>query len=600
MLRVPNPWKAVKAVFTPPKGRSERTSFSLGERPIHGKEPEPPGSSDKKTAGKEAHPLSKSLDQNIRLLKSIFHVPATSDVVLRDLVCGQPRVRVTVAYVEGLASSDKVFQSILQPLMLISSIRKPGNRNPVKQLKDALLPSGQVEEKATYEELVESMITGDSAVIVDGRNTALVVETKGWEHRTVGHAVTERIVRGPQQGLVEVLRVNTALIRSIVQTPDLVVENVDLGVTSKNRCALLYVDSIANSKAVAELRRRLNGIDTSDVLTSGILEQFIESHHSLLPTLMSTERPDRVARFLLQGACVVLVSGDPFALVAPVTFFTFIHSPEDIYIRWPYGNFLRAIRYLGFILVVYLPGLYVAIINYHPEMVPTSLIMAIAASREPIPFPLSVEVLIMYTGFELIREAGIRIPPPIGPTFGIVGALLIGEAAVAASLVSPILVIVVSITAVASFTLPNQELAMFTRVATLLFIIVGATLGLLGVVSLTYVMICHASSLKSLGVPFVGPMAPQRPRSAYSPTVVPAWKDRYRPASLRTKNPTRQGQESRLWDEGQLLKPSARASELKTRPRGQDPGKGGASSEDAGEAESGGNQGAPQEREPER
>ena len=500
-MRVPNPFSFVKAVFTPPKGRSERTSFSLGDRPIHGVEPPAPEDKSAKTPIKNAHPLSKDIDKNAKLLKDAFHVPNSSDVVFRDMVCAVPHLRITAAYVEGMAAFEKVLASILQPLMLLSSVRKGVERDPVKQLKDALLVNGQVEEKKTVEELVEAMLTGDTILLIQGHDRALTVETKGWEHRTVGEAVTERIVRGPQQGFVETLRVNTALIRSIIQTPDLVVENVDLGVRARNKCAFLYIDGLINPKIVAEARRRLHGIDAPEILTSGTLEQYIETSHGLLPTVLSTERPDRVAHFLMTGACAILVAGDPFALVAPITFFTLVHSPEDNYIRWPYGNLIRAIRYIGLLLVIFLPGVYVAIIDYHPELIPTSLVMAIAASREPIPFPLWVEVILMFTGFELIREAGIRIPSPIGPTIGIVGALLIGEAAVAASIVSPILVIVVAITAVASFTIPSQELAMFTRLATLIFIMVGITLGLFGIVALTYVMLCHAFSMNSLGMP---------------------------------------------------------------------------------------------------
>lgn len=584
-MRVPNPFSFVKAVFTPPKGRSERTSFSLGNRPIHGVEPPAPGDKSAKTPVKNAHPLSKDIDKNEKLLKDVFHVPDSSDVVFRDIVCAAPHLRITVAYVEGLASFDKVFASVLQPLMLLSSVRKGVVRDPVKQLKDALLVNGQVEEKKSIEELIEAMIVGDTALLIQGQDRALTVETKGWEHRTVGEAVTERIVRGPQQGFVEVLRVNTALIRSMIATPDLVVENVDLGVRARNKCALLYMAGLANPKAVAEARRRLHGINTAEILTSGTLEQYFESSHSLLPLCLSTERPDRVAHFLMLGACAIIVSGDPFALVAPVSFLTFLHSPEDNYIRWPYGNLLRAVRLVGLLLVIYMPGLYVAVVNYHPELIPTSLIMAIAASRETIPFPLSFEVVIMFLGFELIREAGIRIPSPIGPTIGIVGALLIGEAAVAASIVSPILVIIVAFTAVASFTIPSQELAMFTRLGTLIFIAVGATLGLYGVVALTYVMLCHAFSLKSLGMPYFSPVTPVRPGYAYGFPVIPPWQAGTRPAELRPKDLKRQPDDSTLWDEGQTLPPSTRSSRLEISGRKDEAGsaKGGGGSEDPAE-----------------
>ena len=550
-MRPLNLWKYVRGALTPPRGRSERMSFSLGQRPLHGETPSPGGGPPQEEGG-SGHALSKSLSDNERLLKKVFHVPTSSDVVFRDIRCASPTVRVSVSYVEGMASFEKVFSSVLQPIMLLSAMRKEAGE-PVKHLKEALLVNGQVEEKKTIEDLVEAMVMGDTVVLIDGTDRALVVETKGWEHRPVGETVTERIVRGPQQGFVEVLRLNTAIVRSIVQTPDLVVENVDLGLSAKNRCALLYVHGLANPKVVAEVRRRLHGISTSEIMTSGTLEQYIETSHSILPTIMSTERPDRVAHFLMAGACAVIVAGDPFALVMPVTLFTFVHSPEDNYVRWPYGNMLRAIRYLGLFLVVFLPGLYVAVVNYNPEMIPTSLIMAIAASREPIPFPLSVEVMIMFVGFELIREAGIRIPSPIGPTIGIVGALLIGEAAVAASIVSPILVIVVAVTAVASFTTPNQELAMFTRLATLIFILAGATLGLFGIVALTYVMLCHAASLTSVGVPFLSPLSPIRSDQQYGPSATPPWKARKRPEELRPQDTTRQPETSRLWDQGKTL-----------------------------------------------
>lgn len=497
--------------------------------------------------------LTKNLAENTECLKRVFHVPDSSDIVFREVKCADPDLKVVVAYVEGMSSFDKLFRCVLQPLMLLSSIRKPDRKDPVGYLEECLLANGQVERKETVEQAVESMLLGDTLVLVEGSSTSLVVETKGWEHRTVGEAVSERIVRGPQQGFIEVLRSNTGLVRSLVQTPDLVVESLEIGVRSKTKCALLYVKSIANPKIVSECRRRILGLDTAEILTSGQLEQFIEGDHTLLPTILSTERPDRVAHFLLQGMCAIFVAGDPFALVVPVTFFTFTHSPEDNYIRWPLGNVLRIIRYMGLFLTVFLPGIYVAVVYYHPEMVPTPLIMAIAASREPIPFPLSVEVLVMYLGFELIREAGIRIPSPIGPTIGIVGALLIGEAAVSASMVSPILVIIIAVTAVSSFTLPNLELAMFTRVATLAFIIAGATFGLLGVVALTYVLLSQAFALSSFGIPFLTPAAPVRKGAGWAVTVSPPWSMGTRPRYFRPKDINRQGPASRLWDAGKTL-----------------------------------------------
>jgi len=545
-LRVPNIWKTVKKALSPARGTPERARFSLGHRPIPGKMP----SKDRKGAEEGGKKLSHSLDDNTRALKEIFHVPESSDVVFREIVIAEPKVRAVVAYIEGLSNFDTIFKCVLQPLMLMSPLRKGSLQSPVDRLESALIPNGQVERTESLHKLVESMLMGDTVVLVEKSDVALVVETKGWEHRPVGEAVSERIVRGPQQGFVEVLSSNTALLRSIIQTPDLVVESLDIGVTAPNKCALIYVASIANKKLVDEVRRRILGLNVSEIFTSGELEQYIEDSHSLLPTILSTERPDRVAEHLMQGMCAIMVAGDPFALIVPANIFAFLDSAEDRLVRWPYGNVLRFIRYVSFFLTIYLPGIYVAVVSYHPEMIPPALMMAIAAAREPIPFPLYVEVLVMFFGFELIREAGIRIPSPIGPTIGIVGALLIGEAAVTASIVSPILVIIIAVTAVASFTLPNLEIGMFIRVATFLFIVAGAALGFLGIAALTYIMLCHAFSLNSFGVPFLTPLAPMRKPSFRGAFVTAPWKIERRPPYLRPRNAWRLGPLARLWDAG--------------------------------------------------
>jgi spore germination protein KA len=539
-LRFPRPWTKLASLLSPERGRSERDTFSLGERPA--KRARQPHRQSRGT------PWSKELDLNVKRLKDIFHLPDSSDVVVREVCCANPNLRVVIAFIEGLASSDKVTTSVLQPLMLLSPIRKDTEDDPVAQIKDALLASTQVEVKGIVDDCVEAMVSGDTVVLIQGQDRALVVETKGWEHRTVQEAVTERIVRGPQQGFIEVLRANTGLLRSMIRSPDLVVENIEIGRRTRTQCAIVYMAGIVNDKLVAEVRRRITSIDMDAVLTSGSLEQLIETSHSLLPTIISTERPDKAAHFVLEGAIAILVAGDPFALVAPVTFSAFLHSPEDYYVRWPYGSVLRLIRVIALLIAVLLPGTYIAVTNYHQEMIPTVLLFSIAASRELVPIPLPLEVMLMYFGFELIREAGIRIPSPFGPTIGIVGALLIGEAAVSASLVSPIMVIIIAITGVASFTIPNPEVGMLIRVATALFIVVGSLLGLFGIVATIYVAFCRMASLTSLGVPFLAPTAPKQRADADVLALGPTWTIETRPRFLRPKDVRRQPDIARKWD----------------------------------------------------
>ncbi|MGI6620429.1 MAG: spore germination protein [Bacillota bacterium] len=539
-MRFPRPWTKLASLLSPERGRSERDTFSLGERPA--KRARQPHRQSRGT------PWSKELDLNVKRLKDIFHLPDSSDVVVREVCCANPNLRVVIAFIEGLASSDKVTTSVLQPLMLLSPIRKDTEDDPVAQIKDALLASTQVEVKGIVDDCVEAMVSGDTVVLIQGQDRALVVETKGWEHRTVQEAVTERIVRGPQQGFIEVLRANTGLLRSMIRSPDLVVENIEIGRRTRTQCAIVYMAGIVNDKLVAEVRRRITSIDMDAVLTSGSLEQLIETSHSLLPTIISTERPDKAAHFVLEGAIAILVAGDPFALVAPVTFSAFLHSPEDYYVRWPYGSVLRLIRVIALLIAVLLPGTYIAVTNYHQEMIPTVLLFSIAASRELVPIPLPLEVMLMYFGFELIREAGIRIPSPFGPTIGIVGALLIGEAAVSASLVSPIMVIIIAITGVASFTIPNPEVGMLIRVATALFIVVGSLLGLFGIVATIYVAFCRMASLTSLGVPFLAPTAPKQRADADVLALGPTWTIETRPRFLRPKDVRRQPDIARKWD----------------------------------------------------
>ncbi len=536
--------RRITKYFTPKKGRSERLKFSLGKQPtIENEEPD---------TEIQAKQWSKNLDVNLHLLNKIFHVPDSSDIVIREISCAHPNLRVIIAFIDGLACSNKITTSVLQPLMLLSPIRKFGSDKRSDTLtcfKNALIACGQAEIKNTVDESVEAVLSGDTIVLIQGQDKAITVETKGWQHRNVQEAISERIVRGPQQGFVEVLRVNTALLRSMIRTPDLVVENIEVGVRTKTQCAIVYIKDLANPKITSEISRRIRSITIDSVLTSGKLEQLIETNsQTLFPTIISTERPDRTAHFILEGSVAILVSGDPFALLAPVTIFAFLHSPEDHYVRWPYGNVLRLIRVVALFIAILFPGIYIAITNYHPEMIPPVLFFSIAAAREMVPLPLPLEVLLMYFGFELIREAGIRIPSPFGQTMGIVGALLVGEAAVSASLVSPIMVIVIAITGVASFTIPNQEAGILVRVATLMFILVGSFLGLFGIVAAIYVVFCRLFSLTSLGIPFFAPIAPKQPTVPDIVTLGPVWKMEFRPPFLRPLDKRRQPDIVKQWD----------------------------------------------------
>jgi spore germination protein KA len=311
----------------------------------------------------------------------------------------------------------------------------------------------------------------------------------------------------------------------------------------------MYIKDVVNEALVADIRRRLEGIRVDYLLDAGALEQLIEDSTIYpSPQMISTERPDYVSELLVSGRVAIIVDGSPNVLVVPITAYDLMHSPEDNYIRYPYVNLLRYIRYIAGFLALLLPGLYVAVTNYHHEMIPTDLLLAIEASREKVPFPSLVEILLMELSFELIREAGLRVPGPIGPTLGIIGALILGQAAVAANIVSPILIIIVAVTGIGSFAIPNYSLAYSIRILRFAFIFLGVLAGFLGITMGLFIAGSWSTALKSFGVPFMAPLGP-RTSNKFKNVIfkAPEWKMENRPDYLNTKKKKMQDKYSMQW-----------------------------------------------------
>lgn len=269
------------------------------------------------------------------------------------------------------------------------------------------------------------------------------------------------------------------------------------------------MDGIVNPEILQEVSRRLDTIDIDDAPESGFIEQWIEdSFLSPFPQMLDTERPDMVSSALLEGKVAIFLDGTPFVLLAPTTLGDILKSPEDYYERWLYGTLLRILRYIGAFLALFLPALYISLVSFHQGLLPSKLAFSIAASREGVPFPAFVEALLMVMTMELLQEAGVRLPTPIGQNIGIVGGLVIGEAAVQAGIVSPVMVIIIALTAIAAFTTPTFSLGISLRIIRLGFMIAAGLLGLYGMI-LVYIMInIHLVNLKSFGVPYATPFAP--------------------------------------------------------------------------------------------
>ncbi len=494
--------------------------------------------------------ISTSLEENKKNIEAMYHLPDNKDIVVRDFVIpGDRHISAMLVFVDGMIDKKVINLSVLQPLMLLDGLAGIYSGDDLlKYIVDEALPSEQAKPAASFREVAEGINSGDTALFIDGLDTAVLIETKGYEHRGVDRPQNEQSVRGSQAAFAEALRVNTALIRTIFPSNDLVTEIIKVGNRVPLKCAIMYLKTIANPHLVAEVKRRIKGVSTDYITDMGVLEQFIEDHPRIpLPQVLSTERPDRVAASLAEGRLALILEGTPFVHILPVSFFTFFHSSEDFSLKFPAGSFMRLLRLLGTILSVTLPAGYLAISYFHQEALPTELVLAIAASREKVPFPAIFEILLMEFSFELIREAGIRIPGVLGSTIGIVGAIILGQAAVSANLVSPIMVVVIAITGLASFSIPDYRMALALRMLRFVFLALATTLGLVGMaigLLVSTVMLCN---MKSVGVPYLAPIGPKTVANLDVVIRGPVYNQERRPDSLNTKDMYRQPKISRKW-----------------------------------------------------
>ena len=376
-----------------------------------------PDTTDENKKNKDSHEtklISKKLSDNIDYLKKAYSIPKNGDIVLRefDIVAKDKTIPASIIFYDGMTDRNIIDLAILQPLMLLSNLEVKGKEDQLSEyISKHLLVHNQTKITQKMSKVIDEINFGGCGVFIDGIDVAFACDVKGWEHRGVDRPEIESVVRGPQEGFTETIRVNTALVRKILKDEDLIVEDVSVGKRSKTPCSLLYIKDIVNDSLVEEVRKRLKSIKIDYIFDTGELEQYLEDNPFMTtPQIIATERPDRVAAVLTEGKVAVIMSGSPFALVMPTTNFDLLQSPEDIYIRFPYVNLIRIVRMMAMFVSLFLPGLYVAITNFHHEMIPTDLLLAIEASREKVPFPSVVEILIMEFSFELILEAGIRRP----------------------------------------------------------------------------------------------------------------------------------------------------------------------------------------------
>ncbi len=521
--------------------------------------------------GNKKTKIFPSVSVNSDYLKSKYNLLINSDIVFRDFILNArgKQYHALIIFIDGMVNTEIMNEFILEPLMMRNknnlfdnsqnriiseavtnniTVRKVKKFKLPNYITNCLIPQNDIKQISTFEDIISGVNSGNCALLVDTLNVAFDIEVKGFQQRGIDKPSNEIVIKGPHEAFVENIRTNTSLIRRFVNNENLVIENLDVGNITKTKCGVCYISELANEELVAEVKFRMNNLDVDSVLSAGQLEQLISDSSNLnIPQVISTERPDKAASYLLDGRVIILVNGSPYAIITPGILLDFLSSPDDKNQKTLFSNFTKFIRGIAAFITLLLPGLYIAITSFHQEILPTELLFSILASRANVPFPIIFELLVLELSFELIREAGLRVPSPIGPTIGIVGALVMGQAAVSAGIVSPILIIVVAITGTASFAIPDYAFGFHLRIYRFAFIFLGYLCGFLGIALGLFVYMVSMSDSKSFGVPYtvgVSPLEKVKGSSYYLP---PIEKREYRSSFLNSKKEMKQGHISMKW-----------------------------------------------------
>ncbi|WP_332697047.1 spore germination protein [Halalkalibacter lacteus] len=486
-------------------------------------------------------PVHISLETNLDYLKNVLG--ESDDFVIREFetFINKP-IKVFICFINGLVDTNQINQNIAKPLMEPNSNHYEATsiESILNIVKGQILTVNSLKEMESMDEVLEAILSGQTALFVDGYHTVLSVDTQGFASRAVDEPQTETVVRGPREGFTENLEVNTSLIRRKIINPNLTFEKIKLGKQTNTTIRIGYIKGIANPKVINEVKKRLRQIDTDAILESGYIEQLIEDHpFSILPLVGNSEKPDIVAAKLLEGKVSILCNGTPFVLTIPQLFIENLHSSEDYYSKPYLSSLIRLYRLLALFITISLPAIYVALSTYHQGMLPTVLLTSIAASEEPVPFPTVIEALLMLIIFTLLREAGTRMPKAVGGAVTIVGGLILGEAAVQAGFVSYPMIIVVAITGICVFVV--SPLSDFIIISRLALLIISGLLGLYGLVLGGLFLLIHMCSLRSFGTPYLAPFAPVVWEELKDSLIrVPFWFMKDRPVSITGRKSRRQ------------------------------------------------------------
>lgn len=455
--------------------------------------------------------VSAGLQENIERLRSCYHAERTDDLKVRFFTLrSRMQAGLALVYLDGMVDAKLTSQAVIEPLMLWAWDSELTQAEDIAEhIRQRFLPMLQAVEGTDFEAIITTLNKGGGVLFLEGYAKAFLMELAGYPRRSVGKAEIEETVRGSQAAFTESMRGNISQVRSILRSENLVAEVTTVGGLNRKECAILSVAGIVNPSLVREIRRRLDGVAVDHVFDCGALMQLLTAERTQFPQMLTTERPDRTADALMQGRVAIILEGDPFVAILPVSLWDFFHSTEDYEMRPPGAFFMRMLRYMGAVVTVLLPSLYIAMTYFHQEAIPSQLLVVIAGYRQMVPFPSLIEMLLLIVSFEFIREATLRVPGRLGGSISIVGAIILGQAAVTAKLVSPVLVVVVALTGLASYILPEYRFAFSLRICQYVFLLVGGMAGLIGISIVLVLLWIDLAGMASFGMPFLSPIIPQ-------------------------------------------------------------------------------------------
>lgn len=484
-----------------------------------------------------------NIDKNINtILKTIEEkYGKSSDIVSRKIKVG--RKEIMYIYLESVSSDDKISDFLMKDLSsYIKNNKISLFDNLFKSLQNTIFNS-HLKTIDNYEDIYYYLASGYTVIFINGEKKAIAIETKNELDRGVTESTSESVIRGPKDSFTENNAINLGLIRKRIKDPNLWFDETVIGKRTKTKVTIAFINDIVDEKNVKQIKQKLQNIDIDGILDGGSIRELIMTKQkSSFPKFKSTERPDLACKSLLEGKIVILIENSPFILITPGLFVDFLHSAEDEYQKSINTNFTRILRTIAFILTIVTPGFYIAITTFNQQMIPNELLISLSIQREGVPFPTAFEIIILITTFEILRESDIRIPNAMGSAIGIVGALVLGDAAVSAGIISPIVVIIVAITAICGLLYTDIDFVNATRLWRFIFILFSIICGLIGFVIAGIIFITKLCSLEIQGVPYLAPIAPfDRKSQEYAIIRKSKDKVKYRPLFLKIKDKKRAG-----------------------------------------------------------